>query len=239
MGKIMLADHLINPDDITLISERTPTFQTEPLPPKVKGLKGLLAPLEYRTEKYTCIVVKVSEGTRYMPPIEHKDFEIRPDPIPVGEYEVYSYYTVFNDKNLLKRAKEYFDSIRLDLAFTEDVTKKINTLREIGMEMTFGRWTNRNYLNTNMHYDPSIKTKQDFIQKYLNASPAETAIPGSEPPKSNDYAAFDSSKVSKNFVWKCKRCGKVYDKSPTLPDNLKTMSKCTNGSKHQWETKYL
>ena len=236
MNKIMLADHLINPDDITLIAERTLTFQKE-LPSTAKGLKSLLSMPEYRTEKFTCIVVKVTEGTRYMPPTEHQDFEICPIPTPIGEYEVYSFYTVFNDQRLLACAKEYFNAVSSEqYAYSGE---KVNTLCNMGMEMKFGRWVNRIYLENNMHFDPSIRTKQDFIQKYLNASPTGASIPGSEPPKSNDYAAFDSSKVNKNFVWKCKRCGMVYDKSPTLPDKLKTWSKCTNGDKHQWEAKYL
>ena len=70
-------------------------------------------------------------------------------------------FTVYSDKQFLEGAKE----VRRQEKNGKDVFK---TLQMIGFENTIGGWAFPDYLETHLHYDEDVKSREDFVKKYMS-----------------------------------------------------------------------
>ena len=115
-------------------------------------LKGFFAKLAYsekiyydETKTFSCVILKVKSGTQIRGKVDGD-----------GNFsgynnQLYDFYTIYNDLNII----EFL------------VNNESNTL-EVGNFYAYpGVLKHSNYANTNMRYDSYIKTKQDFIERYL------------------------------------------------------------------------
>ena len=177
MPKILIGDDLIRPDDIESISERDVSFEikkTKPNPkPKPKGLLGkafyssTIDVMEKR--KYHVLVLKVAAGTQTILPDPDDDSDITIGSVSYGTHKLYNFYCICNDAKLISDAK----AIKKEWEESNSDWEKerraaiMQALKQLGMEMTFGGWVKSNYLDSSVMIDKDIKTKQDFIDKYM------------------------------------------------------------------------
>ena len=157
---LLIGDRLVDKSDIVSISEKTINAKIE-VPRKSEGFwKDLLASPEYRTETYTCVVITVQ--------VKNPREELLAD----GYRIQYSWSCcVYHDRALLDYAwkcLENLSRISPTQRYGPREEEQAQVLKDLGMAMEFGRrWTEPNYLNTNMHYDSEVRTKQDFFNKYM------------------------------------------------------------------------
>jgi len=167
MGKtiIMLGNAVVNTSDIVNIEEKKVTFnitKTKPNP-QPKPTKGFFKKLFYSDtieytvqETYTCLILKVKAGVQKVVHSKPKDDET--DIFINGSYsssttnQLYDFYTIYNDKNFYNRVVEHGNR---------------EILCEIGNYPTLNGLYYPDYPNTNMTFDESIKTKEDFFNMYM------------------------------------------------------------------------
>lgn len=189
MAKILIGDNLVNPYNIESISEQDVTLKikkTKPnKAPKPKGFFGKLLYSDTVTvieeHKYHVLVLKVAEGTQLIlpDPDDDSDFTIGVSP-SYGTHKIYNSYTICGNSKLIsdaKALKEECDSIELPnnlnsqsygtQAKEERRSEIIKTLRQLGMDYSFGGWVYSDYLDAHVLIDKEIKTKRDFIEKYM------------------------------------------------------------------------
>ena len=139
MNKIMLGNHLIYPDEIVKIEEKTVRFSVEV--PSKKQKKGLLSSIfgSYDIEKVDlfCLIVSV-----------HSDAP--DDGFP---HNLYTNFTIYNDV----RFKEY---VKKGFVNGKEIGMQTHPLIN-------DKWDEPDYPDTNMEYDPDIHSKHDFVKKYL------------------------------------------------------------------------
>lgn len=131
--------------------------------------------------KYHVLVLKVAEGTQLIlpDPDDDSDFTIGVSP-SYGTHKIYNSYTICDNSKLIsdaKALKEECDSIELPnnlnsqsygtQAKEERRSEIIKTLRQLGMDYSFGGWVYPDYLDAHVLIDKEIKTKRDFIEKYM------------------------------------------------------------------------
>ena len=181
MNKILIGDHLIHPNDIESISERDVTLNVKKEKPNPKPKpSGFFSKLVYSdtvtvTEAHTyhVLVLKVAAGTQTVRPEPDDDSDFTIGRSFSGTRKLYKFYTIGNNANLIKDAKELkkeLDKLGYGELYRPESTRRdaiIEMLQDIGMEMSYGSWTNPNHLDTSVMIDNSIRTKQDFIDKYI------------------------------------------------------------------------
>jgi len=163
---IMLGNSVIDVEDIVNIEEKTITFnikKTKPNP-QPKPTKGFFKKLFYSEtieytvpETYSYLILKVKAGVQKVVHSKPKDGETE---IYIGgtysqttTNQLYDFYTVYSDRNFYNRVVEYGDR---------------QILCEIGNYPTLGgNLYYTDYANTNMEFDPTIKTKKDFFNRYM------------------------------------------------------------------------
>lgn len=177
MAKIMIGDHFVHPDDIVSISERDVTLSVKikkPNPkPKPKGIlgKALYSSTVTVMEKheYHILVLKVSAGTRTVlpDPDDHSDFSVGRG--SYGTHQVYKFYTICNNAKFVtdaKALKKELDDV--DFKPTEERRASIiKSLTELGMDRALYGWVDPDFLDTSVVIDKAIKTKQNFVDKYM------------------------------------------------------------------------
>jgi len=181
----MIGDCFVHPDDIVSISERNVTLNVKKRKPNPKPKpKGILGKALYSStitvmekHSYHVLVLKVEAGTQTVlpDPDEHSDFSVGRG--SYGTHQLYKFYAVCDNANLIKDAKELqkeLDGIgsgdlnhQLSSSQEERRTTIIKALTEIGMDRALYGWVDPNFLDTSIMVDKSIRTKQDFIDKYM------------------------------------------------------------------------
>ena len=145
MSKVMLGDYYINTDDIVSISDDNLVFYI---------------PLPSKTEKI--FIFTVTKPTEY----EHKEFSV----VKIRFNGSPELLVIYNDSALTDCIAEYLENLnRVNPhdTYNDYHRQMVETIEKLGPEMVFGRrWINLNYLN-NMVYIPDIKSKRDFLEKYL------------------------------------------------------------------------
>lgn len=145
--------NIVDTADIVEIEEKSITFKitkSKKNPkPKPTGFLAKLAYSEmiyYDEEKsFSCVILKVKGGTQLRGKVDSD-----------GNFsgynnQLYDFFTIYNDEAIV----EFLNA------------DEKNTL-EIGNFYSYpGILNYSNYTKTNMRYDSSIKTKKDFIKKYL------------------------------------------------------------------------
>ena len=151
--------NIVNICDITEIEEKTVTFSVRkqkknPEPKPTKGFFAKLAYSEtityYEKESYNCLILKVKGGTQLRGKMDDDGN------VSMRSNQLYDFYTIFNNENLVKRVQEDIDMGNKD------------KIIEIGNFFAYpGILHYSDYLNTNMLLDKNISSKKDFIEKYL------------------------------------------------------------------------
>ena len=145
--------NIINTTDIVEIEEKNVTFtiQKSKKNPKPKP-NGFFAKLAYsetiyydETKTFSCVILKVKGGTQIRGKVDGD-----------GNFtgynnQLYDFYTIYNDLSMI----EFL------------VKNESNTLKVGNFYAYPGILKYSNYSKTNMRYDSHIKTKQDFIERYL------------------------------------------------------------------------
>lgn len=78
----------------------------------------------------------------------------------------YQCFTIYSDPDFFDAMETLKKNLRS--ADRESSVDIIRTLSSIGMSRTFGGWERPNYLQTCMLLDPDVKSKQDFMRKYMD-----------------------------------------------------------------------
>lgn len=177
MDKIIIGDYFINSDDIVSISERDVTLNVKEKKPNPKPKpKGLLSKALYSStitvmekHKYHVLVLKVAAGTKTVLPDsdDRSDFSVGSG--SYGTHSVYKFYLVCDSAKLVKDAKSLKKELE-DADFGPSEERKVSiiqTLTDLGMDRALYGWVEPNFLDTSVMIDKSIKSKQDFIEKYL------------------------------------------------------------------------
>ena len=158
MSILMIGNKIIDIADIVEIEEKNITFSikyTKKNPePKPSGFFARMMysdTIEYfEDESYFCLVLKVKDG------IQMRGKTDSSGNVSMTSNQLYDFYAVYNDKNLIDRVQR-----DIDAGNTEKVC-------EIGNYFIyFGMLRHPDFLTTNTHFDETIKTKQDFIKKYM------------------------------------------------------------------------
>ncbi len=158
MSILIIGNTAINPMDIVEIEETEITFSvkhTKKNPkPAPSGFFARMAYSDtitsYTEETYSCIILKVKGGVQMRGKVSESGN------VSMQSNQLYDFYTVCSDKRMIKLLQD-------DIA--EGNTDKIC---EFGNYFVyFGMLCYDDYLKTNTLLDESIKTKQDFIDKYM------------------------------------------------------------------------
>lgn len=78
---------------------------------------------------------------------------------------MFYFFTVYSDPDFLDTMQAL--KKELSSASEQRSAEIIRTLSNIGMSRILGGWEEPNYLQTRMLLDPDVKSKQDFIRKYM------------------------------------------------------------------------
>ena len=157
MSILTIGDGIIQLSDILEVSDRkmSVTVTEYKKNPEPKPEKGFFKKLLYserisyqKTYSFSCVVIKVKDGV-----------QAYTDSNGYHSYQRYTFYTIYHDKDFKKYAKILGNS---------DDPNIIEKLCNIGMDRGLGYWLVPDYLDTHMKYDPTIKNKSDFINKYFN-----------------------------------------------------------------------
>lgn len=177
MAKIMIGDYLVHPSDIVSISERDVTLSVKikkPNPkPKPNGLFGKAFYSSTVTvmekHKYHILVLKVAAGTQAVlpDPDDHSDFSVGRG--SYGTHQVYKFYTICDNAKFVTDAKALKKELdNVDFKPTEERRSSIiKSLTELGMDRALYGWVDPDYLDTSVMIDKTIKSKQEFIDKYM------------------------------------------------------------------------
>lgn len=158
MGILIIDDKIIDTNDIVEIEEKNIKFSikhTKPNPePKPKGFLAKMMYSEtidyYEEEAYFCLILKVKGGTQMIGQVRDNGS------VSMQSNQLYDFYAVCNDSNLIKRVQQDLDKGNTDKVL------------EIGNYFVyFGMLCYPNYLKTNTLVDCSIMSKQDFIDMYI------------------------------------------------------------------------
>jgi len=180
MGRIMIGDCFVHPNDIVEIAERNVTLHVKKKKPNPKPKpSGFFAKALYSStvtvkeeNKYHILVLKVQAGTQTVlpDPNDHSDFSIGNG--NYGTHKLYKFYTVCDNANLIDDAKAMQKELAGfnpgDLSHQPSVeqeerrTQIIKELGELGMGWSFG-WEVPDFLDTSVLIDKSIKTKQNLV----------------------------------------------------------------------------
>lgn len=156
MAILNIGDGIIHSSDILEVSNRkmSVTVTEHKKNPEPKPQKGFFKKLMYsdvisyqKTYTFSCVVIKVKNG-----------FQSYSDSSGSHMYQRHTFYTIYHDKDFKKYAKILGNS---------DDPNLIEKLCNIGMDRGLGYWLVPDYLDTHMKYDPEIKNKKDFIERYL------------------------------------------------------------------------
>ena len=145
--------NIINKCDIVEIEEKIVTINVRKSKknpaPKPTGFFSKLTYSERiyydEVKKFSCVILKVKGGTQIIGEVDER-----------GNFsgynnQLYDFYTIYNDENLIRAVGDNQDK-----------------LCEIGNFYAYpGILKYDDYIGTNMLFDSSIKTKEDFIKKYL------------------------------------------------------------------------
>ena len=158
MAILLFGDSIIDSEDIVEVSEKNITFNvkhTKKNPkPKPKGFFAKMAYSDtvtyFEEESYFFLKLKVKSRVQMRGKVDDNGN------VSMQSNQVYDFYTVCNDKKLI-------DRVRQDIAAGS--TEKGC---EIGNYFIyFGMLRFPNYVDTNVLVDETIKSKRDFIEKYL------------------------------------------------------------------------
>ncbi len=158
MGILLFGNTIVDTTDIVEIEEKEIVFSVEHTKknPKPKPT-GFFAKLAYsdtityhEEESFSCIILKVKGGVQMRGKVSESGN------VSMQSNQLYDFYTICNSKRLIELLKQ-------DIA--EGKTDKIC---EFGNYFVyFGMLCYDNYLETNTLLDESIKTKQDFLSRYM------------------------------------------------------------------------
>lgn len=158
MGILLFGSGIVSTDDIVEIKEKTIIFNikhTKKNPqPKPKGFFAKMAYSDtityYKEEQYSFLELKVKGGVQMRGKVNESGS------VSMTSNQLYDFYAVCNNKKLIQRVKE-------DIA-----AGSTNKVCELGNYFVyFGILCYPDYLNTNVLVDESIKSKKDFIEKYM------------------------------------------------------------------------
>lgn len=179
MGKIMIGDNFVHTDDIMSISERTVTLDVKKKKPNPKPKpKGLLGKAFYsstvtvmETHKYHVLVLKVAAGTQTVLPDRDDDSDFTVGSGSYGTRQLYRFYVVCDDANLIKDAKDLQAEVEkipqntLNYQAPSDQAARRSYINNVLGELGWG--SAPRFFDTCVMIDKSIKTKQNFIDKYM------------------------------------------------------------------------
>lgn len=149
-------NNVVNIDDIVDFEEKTITLSIAHTKknPTPKPTKGFLAKLMYsdtityhENESYFCLILKVKRGTQMIGNVDSSGN------LSARSNQLYGFFTIYNDEKFLMRLKGNNSNERQI---------------EIGNFYHYpGVLHYPDYLNTNMMLDQDIKSKDDFVNKYI------------------------------------------------------------------------
>lgn len=158
MAILLFGDTIVHPEDIVEVSEQTISFNVKHTKknPKPKP-KGFFAKMAYsdtvtytEEETYFFLKLKVKGRVQMLGQVDDSGN------VSMKSNQVYDFYTVCNNKKLI-------DRVRQDV-----VADRTDKVCEIGNYFVyFGVLCYPNYVDTNVMVDETIKSKRDFIEKYL------------------------------------------------------------------------
>ena len=158
MSLLIFGDTIVSASDIVEIEEKTITFSvkhTKKNPkPKPSGFFASLGYSDtittYKDESFMCLILKVKGGVQMRGKVSESGS------VSMHSNQLYDFYTICNNKKVIKLLQEDIN---------EGNTDKIC---EFGNYFVyFGMLCYDNYLKTNTLIDESIKSKKDFVDKYL------------------------------------------------------------------------
>ena len=175
MAKFIIGDAILDSANVVGITEETICFsvtKTKPNP-NPKPQKGFFKKLTYSAEisyeekkACKCWVLKVADGTQtVLPHKDADDFYI--GSTSYGTLQVYRFYTIYNNTELLTYLKGIKSRLADGLAGDDERKNTIATLSNIGMIRTHYGWQYPDHLGTCMKLDTTIQSKTDVIKKYL------------------------------------------------------------------------
>lgn len=179
MGKIMIGDNFVHTDDIMSISERTVTLNVKKKKPNPKPKpKGFLGKAFYsstvtvmESHKYHVLVLKVAAGTQTVLPDRDDDCDFTIGRGSYGTHQLHRFYVICDDANLIKDAKELQEeygkigSSTLNYQLPSDKEERKSYIDSVLSELGWG--SAPRFFDTCVMVDKSIKTKQNFIDKYM------------------------------------------------------------------------
>lgn len=158
MGILLFGDEIVETHDIVEIKEKYITFNVEHTKknpePQPKGFFAKILYSDtityYEQETYFCLELKVKGG------VQMRGRADESGNVSIKSHQLYEFYTVCNDKKLIQRVREDIES-----GSTEKVCEIGNYF------VSFGILCYPNYLYTNVMVDETIKSRSDFVRKYM------------------------------------------------------------------------
>ena len=159
MHYLLIGDAIIDPSDIVEIEEKEISFSVKHTRknPKPKP-SGFFASFSYsdtitthKTETFTCLILKVKGGVQMRGKVSESGS------VSMQSNQLYDFYTICNNKRVIDLLQQDIDNGNTD------------KICEFGNYFVyFGVLCYDNYLETNTKIDEQIKSKKDFISKYLS-----------------------------------------------------------------------
>lgn len=159
MHLLLIGDTIIDPSDIVEIEEKEISFSVKSTKknPKPKP-SGFFASLSYSdtittytTETFNCLILKVKGGVQMRGKVSESGS------VSMQSNQLYDFYTICNNKRVIELLQQDIDAGNTD------------KICEFGNYFVyFGILCYDNYLKTNTKIDEQIRSKEDFISKYLS-----------------------------------------------------------------------
>ena len=155
---LLFGDSIVHTDDIVEISEKKISFNIKHSKknpaPKPTGFFARMAYSDeityYKEESYFALVLKVKGRVQMRGQVDDCGN------VSMKSNQLYDFYTIYNDEKLIQRVKQDIAS-----GNTDKVCEMGNFF------VYFGILCYPDYLSTNVMLDKSIKSKRDFLEKYM------------------------------------------------------------------------